>query len=200
MGRINQREQDIDVEPEGHGSSSRNALMISSVTGGPSGLGDRRGTPLRSPPLAPWLAQRPSRQLGNYLADASVLLSRHRLRRDLSCINHHASYGAGCRNSQRCEANRIINRTELRAQRTTTRLTSGGPGFATDSSSSTSCFNSPLPVIPSTTPCWFGPGPVVNRARPHVVVGKCPRQRRLERKLGWLKRCSAVFYLLGCNS
>lgn len=48
MAEIDQRDQNIDVEQKGHGSASRKALTVSSVTSGASVRGDRRGMPLRS--------------------------------------------------------------------------------------------------------------------------------------------------------
>ncbi len=48
MRGIDQGDENVDVEQKRHGSSSRNALTISSVTTGLPFCTGRRGTPLRS--------------------------------------------------------------------------------------------------------------------------------------------------------
>ncbi|MEI9850570.1 MAG: hypothetical protein WDN24_06565 [Sphingomonas sp.] len=49
--RVDERDQDVDVDEKGHGSSSRRVFTISCVTTTPSRTGSRR-IPLRFAPLA----------------------------------------------------------------------------------------------------------------------------------------------------
>jgi hypothetical protein len=54
MCRVDQGDQHIDVEKEGHGNSSRSALTISGVTMTPASPTGGRGTAFCSAPTAGW--------------------------------------------------------------------------------------------------------------------------------------------------